>query len=112
VNVADQVKAYSFPYLQKRPVTQEEIGGVPVLITYDAPSTTAVIFRSGGLRFKPALEDGQLVEVESGSRFDPISGLGTTGKLKGTQLEQLRGIVSYRKAWMVFYPESKVAEPE
>jgi hypothetical protein len=50
--------------------------------------------------------------VESGSRFDPISGLGTTGKLKGTQLEQLRGIVSYRKAWMVFYPESKVAEPE
>lgn|GEM_PF-2032496 len=112
VKVDGQVKAYSFAYLLQRPVTHEEIGGVPVLVTFDPSSTAAMIFRSGTYRFKEALEDGQLVEAESGSRFDTLSGLGTAGNLKGTQLEQLPGLASYRKAWMVFHPECTVVEAE
>jgi hypothetical protein len=105
VKVAGESKAYPFPFLQANPVVQEEIGGVPVLVTYDAASTSAMIFNPGDRRFKPALENGQLVEVEGGAKFDPVSGVGSSSKL-----EKLGVIVSYRRKWMVFHPDSAVAD--
>jgi len=110
VKVRGEPKAYTFAFLAANPVLQEELGGTRVLVTYDAASTTAVIFEAGDLRFKPVLEGGRLVEVESGSKFDPLSGVATTGKHEGQQLEKLGGFVSYRKAWKVFYPGSKVVD--
>ena len=112
VKVGGTAKAYSFAFLETHPVIQEELGGAPVLLTYDAASTSTAIFAAGDLRFKSALEDGRLVEVASGSTFDPASGIGISGSLEGLQLEQLGGIVSYRKAWLTFYPDSSVADPK
>ena len=112
VKAGGVAKAYSFAFLSANPVVQESLGGVNVLVTYDPASTSAMIFNTADLRFKPALEDGRLIELGSGSQFDPISGLATSGKLAGRQLEKLGGIVSYRKAWLVFYPESEVADPK
>jgi hypothetical protein len=108
VKVAGKPQAYSFAYLKHNPVVQEEVGGVPIVVTFDATSTSAMIFNRGERRFKPALENGKLVEVGSGTSFDATSGLGSDG----AQLEKLSGIVSYRRAWKVFYPESPVADPK
>jgi len=111
VKVADQAKGYSFSFLQEHPVVQEEVGGVPVLVTYDSKSTSAVIFEPDDLSFKDALVDGELVERLTGSKFDPVSGVCFSGKYKGKRLEKLAGLVSYRKAWQTFYPESEYSEP-
>ena len=111
VKVMGRPKAYSFAYLSENTVVQEKIGGKPVVVTFDPASTSAMIFDPGKFRFKPALDGGKLIEADSGSVFDPVSGIAISGKLKGTQLDQLSGIVSYRKAWSVFYPESKIADP-
>ena len=110
VKVRGRPKAYTFGYLEKNPVVQEEIAGVPVLVTYDPDSTSAVIFGAGEMRFKPKLVDGQLIEEKTGSAFHPVSGTGTAGKLEGKQLEKLAGIVSYRRAWKSFYPKSEFAD--
>jgi hypothetical protein len=112
VKVGTVAKAYSFAFLESKPLVQEELGGVPVIVSYDAASTSAVIFGAGDLRFKAVLEGGRMIEVKSGSGFNPLSGHCSMGELAGRQLERLSGIVSYRRAWLVFYPESAVADPK
>ena len=109
VKVAGQPKAYSFAYLKDNPVVQEKVGGIPVVVTFDPASTSAMIFGAGDLRFKGGLEGGKLVGAGSGSTFDTVSGRCISGELKGKKLEPLSGIVSYRRAWRVFYPESEFA---
>ena len=109
VKVLGQPKAYSFAYLKEHPIVQEEVAGVPVLVSFDAASTSAMIFKRGKLRFGKEIVDGEMIE-SGGSRFDPVTGLCTGGKLEGTQLERLSGIVSYRKAWKAFYPDSEIAD--
>jgi hypothetical protein len=106
VKVNGSPKAYSFPFLKDNPIVQEAVGGVPVLITFDPESTAAMIFNRGARKFKPELEGGRLIEVPTGASFDPLTGIGD----RGEDLPQLNGIISYRKAWLVFYPESTVAE--
>ena len=108
VKVDDTPKAYSFSYLKKNPITQEKIGGTPVLVTFNPESTAAMIFDAGKRQFKTKLENGRLVDSSTGATFDPLTGIGKAGE----NLSQLSGIVSYRKSWLAFYPESKVVDLE
>lgn len=109
VKVAGQPKAYPFPYLEKHPVVQETIAEVPVLVAFEKESSSTVIFDPGELRFADQLRDGKLIEKKTGSRFDPSTGICTSGSLEGDALKKLDGIISYRRAWQEFYPASKIA---
>lgn len=52
----------------------------------------------------------QLRDQETKSTWDRRTGEAIQGELKGSKLDQLVGIMSYRKAWLNFHPTSKTVE--
>lgn len=101
-------KAYPYPVAERERVINDEIGGRPVLIYVD-PETHAVstFFRLADeqtLIF--ALQDGQLVDRETGSVWDPVRGLATSGPLQGIALRSVPYVPAFDWAWRDFYPHS------
>ena len=110
IRVDGAVKAYPLSVLAKTNVLQDEWAGNKLIVVYDeAEAQVSAYLRDQGgetRSFKPALHQGRLVD-HSGTLWDARSGeeVGGEGRLK-----PLLGIVSFRKAWRVFHPDSAWAE--
>ena len=81
-----------------------------LVIAFSPGSTSARVFsrrlRDGRvLGFVPA-KKGQMRDRETGSVWSRMTGTAIDGPLEGTSLEQHVGIVSLRRAWRVFHPQS------
>lgn len=100
----------SFRTLTKRPLINADASGLPLLITFDPESTSARVFsRDLGeeqLTFT-AHEKGRIRDDQTGSIWNRATGIAVEGPLKGKRLEPQVGIVSYRRAWLTFHPDSK-----
>ncbi len=107
---AGQAKAYAFDGLEKQNIVQDHLGKDRILVVFDPESTRALLFdrRVAGkvLSFKDKLDDGALIDLDTGSRWNPWSGKAIEGKMKGQQMRMLPAIVSYRRAWERFHPKS------
>ena len=114
IKVDGQTKAYPFDVLARQPVLQDLTHETEVLVVFDPQSTRAAVYeRRLGERtftFEPQLKDGKLEDQETHSRWDPWSGVAAAGPLKDQTLRRLYGIVSFRSAWEVFYPDTLMAE--
>lgn len=99
----------SFATLKKTPLMNADARGLKLLVLADAESTSVRIFeRNAGeqtLTFESAGD--QLRDRETKSLWDRRSGTAVEGKLKGTKLEPLAGIISFTRAWKTFHPDSK-----
>jgi hypothetical protein len=106
------IKAYTFADLQKTPVINDNLNTSSLLISFDPKSTRAYAFdrQVDGqiLTFEASTESGALIDTQTKSSWDPWTGKSTQGKMKGTELKWITGIVSYAKAWETFYPETQV----
>jgi len=99
-----------FSTMQEKPLLNADAKGLPLLITFDAPSTSARIFvRKLGdrtLTFE-ALGADRMRDDETRSVWDRKSGTAVEGALRGKRLEPHVGIVSFARAWQAFHPGSK-----
>ena len=106
-----EAKSYSFSVLQKQPVVNDEFDGEPVVIVFrpERAGGRAFVRKAGEqtLRFEAADDGTAIKDVETGSIWNPETGACESGRLKGKQLEEIPAVVSFRKAWNVFYPESE-----
>jgi hypothetical protein len=111
VVVQGQAKAYGLERLMKRPVIQDKIQGVPLVIVYDAASTRAAVFRrkvnGEVLSFKPRPVQNRLIDKETGTQWNPATGEAVEGPRKGSRMTPLVGILSFRFAWKLFHPETE-----
>jgi hypothetical protein len=71
------------------------------------PSAAAYNRRLGGKTLRFELRDGQIVDSQSGSRWN-LFGTATEGPLAGRQLEPAPGSVHFAFAWLAFNPDSKI----
>lgn len=96
--------------LQLRPVMNLKLGQSLLLLTYDTESTEPHLFSSSvdgrALNFT-AEGERRMRDEQSGSTWNPRTGEALAGPLKGKRLERRLGIISYREAWLTFYPKSK-----
>lgn len=99
----------SFASLGEKPLQNVDAKGVALTLAYDATSTSAKIFeRKLGdrvLTFK-AHSKTEMKDVETDSIWNRKTGKAVFGAMKGKQLEQYVGIVSYRRTWKTFHPKS------
>lgn len=65
---------------------------------------------SVALDFEYAGEGGEIWDLQTGSTWDLIEGLGTAGKLKGTSLEEIKVLPVFWFAWSNFYPRTEVVD--
>lgn len=104
----DAARAFPFDQLVRQPVVNDQFGRTPVLVVYMGGSATAMAYdrRLDGRTLTFTLDTGKLVDSQTGTQWDPASGKAVAGPLVGKQLAQQIGIVSYRRAWRDFHPES------
>jgi len=108
--VRGKTKAYPFDVLKEQPVINDTFDEHPILITFDEKSTGARMYLrtidNRTLTFEAA-KDGTLTDKESHSTWNPATGRCTKGELNGQSLKPLPAIISFRKAWNTFHPDSE-----
>ena len=113
VVVNGKPKAFPFDLLKTRPIFEDTIEEEPVLVVFDRDSTRALMLsrdlKDRTLSFELTLDEGFLVDKETKSGWDPVRGEAVRGILKGSRLKMLPAIVSYRRSWEVFHPDSEYA---
>ena len=114
VNVRRTAKAYPFSALRRTPVVNDVVNGVPLLVTFDSVSSTAVVFNPtvGGkrLNFRELPISGKLLmkDLETGTVWEPLTGVALEGPLTGTALEQMASHYEFWFAWKDYRPETEL----
>jgi hypothetical protein len=111
VSLGDDAVAYPFRSLNDEPVVNDVVNGVPILVIFDAVNATGVVFErtiEGRTLTFHALEGLILMDVETGTAWDGLTGLALSGELEGTQLARVKSTQSFWFGWKDFYPETKV----
>ena len=104
-----KAKAWGFDLLRRNPVVNDLIADRPVVITYDEASVTARMYdrRIGQRLLTFRKQDSKLVDRETGSTWNSLTGRALAGPLAGKYLQALPAIVSYKKVWYEFHPDSE-----
>lgn len=109
-HVQDQHFALPLPVMQERPVLNLTANGRPLVATYDASGTAIHLFdatvNDRVLDFEPTGPQ-QMRDRETSSTWNSLNGTCVAGPLQNAQLVQQVGIMSFRKAWQNFHPDSK-----
>lgn len=94
--------------LYKGGVLNDRFQQTPVAVAAHEPSLTLTVFSRvvDGEELTLEMEDGELVDREHHSRWDPISGKALGGPWPEARLENLGGIISDGAAWSLYHPES------
>lgn len=104
-----KAKAWTFDHLETTGVVNDTFRGEPVVVVYHQPSASARAYSAGpsdrALTFR---RDGdRMVDRETGSTWNPVSGRSTAGPLTGKRLTPLTAIVSYKVVWKGFHPDTE-----
>ena len=112
VRLGGEVKAYSFTALARDRVVNDTVGGVPLVVVFDGLSFSGAVYRRdpGGrlLTFAPGTNSLSMVDSQTGSTWDGLSGRSTTGPDAGMVLEQVPITYSFWFGWVDFYPDTQV----
>lgn len=108
-------KAWALPLakMMDKPVHSFRIGDQSLLATFDTRGAVTHLFhrRLGQqvLEFSP-VDAETMKDTQTGSHWKIKSGEAISGPMKGKSLKQRVGIMSFRKAWQNFFPESQDVE--
>lgn len=106
----EEAKSYGFDALQREAVINDDFAGDPVLLVFRpaAAGGRAFIRKANDRTLQFSTDDnGQtLTDAETGSTWNPETGVCISGAMKDAKLEEIPAIVSFRRAWDAFYPDS------
>jgi len=119
--------AYTYSFLKKQPVVNDEVAGTPIVVFYEETTRTALgrskvksgkaigagaVFdrRVGGRTLSFTAKQGMFVDRETGSLWN-VFGIATSGPLKGKRLERIVSGDFFAFAWMAFRPQTRIYRP-
>jgi len=111
VEQGGQAVAYPFGLLNGQPVINDVVGGVPLLVVFEAESGASAVFerRVGGETLTFSAEDRTtLTDAETGSVWDGLSGAATAGPLAGQKLAPVKSTRAFWFGWKDWYPNTRV----
>ena len=112
LGIADgkDAKAWVFSGLEMTPVVMDTWKGQPVVVLYDGKSKTARLFdcrvKKKSLTF--AEKDGTIIDNETQSTWDFMTGKALKGPMTGEQLEAMPAIPTFTRTWQEFHPMSEM----
>lgn len=116
ITAGKESRYWRFASLQTETVHNDIFGeqGIPVVAVYDGQSGTAVVYGRNvdGRVLTFHWEDDSLVDKETESTWNLLTGIASSGESAGKSLGPQRGIVSFEHAWNSFHPESTRWQPE
>jgi hypothetical protein len=113
VRLGGQAKAYPFSVLGREPVVNDQVGNIPVAVLFDSATVSGTVYdrqlENGTiLTFKPGSHERLVIDAETGSEWDTLTGLAVSGELQGTQLESVPNTYSFWFGWIDYHAESSV----
>jgi hypothetical protein len=108
IAASGHARAWPLDQLLKTPVVNDSLDGTPLVVAFDGASRTAFLYnrRLEGHELHLKERGKTMVDRESNSTWDPRTGRATAGPNKGQQLKPIPGIMSFRRAWKIFHPET------
>lgn len=103
--------AYPFGVLNETPIVNDQIGDQPVLVVFNSDSGTGVVFDrqlAGQTLTFSLTEDLTLVDVQTGTKWDGLTGQAVEGPLAGESLTRLKSTASFWFGWKDWYPHTHV----
>ena len=113
LGVGKKAPAVSFAKLVKTPVVSVRSGEEALLVTLGKVSKRVQVFDvrvDGAVVEFAAMKSGRMRDSGKGSEWDVVTGECLFGEKKGERLVPRNGMISYRRAWEVFYPGSRIVE--
>ncbi|MGC8643410.1 MAG: DUF3179 domain-containing (seleno)protein, partial [Isosphaeraceae bacterium] len=105
-------KSLSWPLaeLARLGAVNDSFSGLPLVIVYESRSATIAAFdrRVAGAELTFRLEAEGLIDDQTSSVWDPVSGQAIRGPRAGQRLAPVAGVVSHNRAWRELHPESEI----
>lgn len=115
VDFTEDARGYSIPELRRVGVVNDTVAGVPIAVVSDPadPTRWSVYSRlvAGEVRTFDVLE-GELVEIGTGTTFDPARGFGLVGPLAAETLDHLAAFTSFPSDFDTFWPDGTIWSDE
>ena len=113
VELGGSTTAYAIPLLLDAGVVNDQVGDVPVAVVAPAPDREWVVFSRAAAGHVLTLEydDHVLVDVETATTWDPITGESTGGLLAGERLLRLPASTVFPKDFATFWPDGDLWRP-
>lgn len=114
VDFAGEARGYRVTDLREVGVVNDTVAGVDIAVLIDPsdPNRWKVFSRSvGDTVVRLAVEGDAIVDLTTGTAFEPIRGLATDGPLDGEILNQLPGFTSFPGDFGTFWPDGTIWEP-
>ena len=110
VELEGYAKAYPYEVAAEEQVINDSVGPHPVVVYADPESRNVHVYlrNTGEQVLTFALDDGLLVDEQTGTLWDPATGLAREGPLKGILLKQIPYTPDFDWAWLDFYPDSPI----
>lgn len=113
VRLGGQARAYPFSVLNREPVVNDEVGGMPVAIFFDKGSASGAVFSRAlddgtVLTFEPGPTSRLAVDAGSRSEWDIFTGEAISGPLAGTRLEQAPATYAFWFGWVDYHTAGTV----
>jgi hypothetical protein len=108
-------KSRSWPFgaLSRQPLVNSTLDDLPIVVIFNRRECTVTAFRRNldGAVLTFRRDGARLVDDQSGTTWDPITGKATEGFHRGAQLEPVAGTVSLRDKWQRFHEQTEVWAP-
>ncbi len=105
-------KSLSWPLVElaRLGAVNDSFSGLPLVIVYESRSATIAAFdrRVDGAELTFRLEAEGLIDDQTSSVWDPVSGQAIRGPRAGQRLAPVAGVVSHNRAWRELHPESEI----
>jgi hypothetical protein len=116
LRIGDQAKAYPFSVLNEEPAVNDELADRPVAVFFHRWSATGAVFdrRLGDRALTFRLADGAgsddfvVVDEETGTRWQALSGEALEGPLAGERLTAIPFTQVFWFGWADYYPDTLI----
>jgi len=114
MTAGERARAWKFDDLRRHPVVNDQFDETPVVVVFDFPSRTALIFKRtlDGAELTFEHRHDHMIDAQTLTQWDLKTGRAIAGERKGTSLEQAIGVISFGGTWATFYPSSEYWSPE
>ena len=114
LEIGNDPTAFPVPAIREFGVVNEIVDGAPVAVLFDPADDDRWVVFSRLLDDQIvtlAIRNESLLDVESGSTWDPVTGRALAGPLKGLIMDLLPGFTSFPQDFLSFWPEGRIWEP-
>ena len=111
LNIADQAKAFYYTDVESVGIINDQIGDFPILVWAADEDYRVYLRQVVGEVLSFRLEDGTLIDNETGSTWDIGIGIATEGALESQVMQSIPSLTSFDWAWNDFYPDSEIYQP-